>query len=608
MAAPLADFLEHASAPMAALGPDGAVRWANRAFRERFPGGAAPSELAPGLLRGVRACLDQGREQVHPLGDGAARFCPAGGPESPVLVEILPGGTDAPDCALALAAARRARREAEDRSLRTRELFFSVIEELPVFVYMQRRDYTVAYANRKTRNLYGDAQGRPCYEVFSGRDTPCPFCPTFRVFDTNRPEEWEFTDGEGRSFRISDYPFEDESGEPLVMEIGIDITELKRIERQLVQAHKMRAIGVLAAGMAHDLNNSLLPIIFNIDYALGREDVAETADPLNEALRAAYRAADLVEQVLQYSRQQDVSRAPLRLTPLVREGLELVRASLPPRVALEEDCAARLDTVSANQAQVQQLIQNLCRNAVQAMPGGGTLSVSLRTLRVDRLASAPCQETGVGDYVTLTVSDTGIGIEQERLEHIFEPFYTTKKGRGGTGMGLAVVHSIVTSMNGVIQVESLPGSGTVFRVHLPVVEPVETRVVAPPRAARASGGRVLVVDDDLGALRAMERALSGAGFRVETARGGREGLESYLKGEGRFDLVLADQAMPDLDGVEMARRILERDPKARVLICTGFASPGLREAIDACGIAGTVHKPMTPRTLVEQVRRHCRPG
>jgi len=507
-----------------------------------------------------------------------------------------------------LAAERRARLAAEAQRNRSRELFLSVIEEIPVFVYMQRRDYTVAYANRKTRNLYGEAQGRLCYEVFSGRETPCPFCPTFRVFETGRPEDWEFTDGEGRTFRVSDYPFEDEAGEPLVMELGIDITELKRVERELAQAHKMRAIGVLAGGIAHDLNNNLLPIIFNIDYALASQDAGKSAEPLGEALRAAYRAADLVEQVLQYSRQQDVCRAPLRLTPLVQESLELFRTSLPPDVTLQAHCRARQDCVRANAAQVQQLLLNLCRNAAQAMPGGGTLSVTLTELRVERLLSAPCPEMGVGDYVSLRVADTGFGIEQERLERIFEPFYTTRKGSGGTGMGLAVVHSIVTSMGGAIRVESLPGSGTVFEVYLPAVEPVETRVVALPRPARPGSGRLLLVDDDVSALRAMERVLAEAGFRVETARGGREGLESFQRSEGRFDLVLADQSMPDMDGVEMARRILALDPQARILICTGYAGHRLEELSGSPGIAGTVLKPMTPRSLVENVRRHCRPA
>jgi len=372
---------------------------------------------------------------------------------------------------------------------------------------MQRRDYTVAYANRKTRNFYGETNGRRCYEVFSGRDSPCPFCPTFRVFDTGRPESWQFTDGLSRTFHIYDYPFEDENGEPLVMELGIDVTELKRVERELFQAHKMRAIGVLAGGIAHDLNNNLLPIIFNIDYALGKIADDTLAEPLNGALRAAYRAADLVEQVLDYSRQQNVSRAPLRLIPLARENLELFTASLPANVLLEADYCAAEDCILANPAQVQQLLFNLCRNAVQAMPEGGRLSVSVTNALVESLKHAPHQGLALGRYVVLKVVDTGQGIEPGRIERIFEPFYTSKKKSGGTGMGLAVVHAITTSAGGSIQVDSRPGQGTVFTVYLPAVEPIDTRVGDEPGAgygvepcpARGQSGRLLLVDDDQGA-------------------------------------------------------------------------------------------------------------
>ncbi len=631
MTVSLEHYAQHCLAGLAVFDAAGRLAYANPAFRAlladggpdclgRDPGGLGLPPAFASPLAGALGRIKDGDGgpqsfEVGPENGSRARLCrliPAGG-TGEVIVELREAG-GGEHLRQVLQAERAARCRAERQRERSRRLFFEVIEELPIFVYMQRRDYTVAYANRKTRNFYGETNGRRCYEVFSGRDSPCPFCPTFRVFDTGRPESWQFTDGLSRTFHIYDYPFEDENGEPLVMELGIDVTELKRVERELFQAHKMRAIGVLAGGIAHDLNNNLLPIIFNIDYALGKIADDTLAEPLNGALRAAYRAADLVEQVLDYSRQQNVSRAPLRLIPLARENLELFTASLPANVLLEADYCAAEDCILANPAQVQQLLFNLCRNAVQAMPEGGRLSVSVTNALVESLKHAPHQGLALGRYVVLKVVDTGQGIEPGRIERIFEPFYTSKKKSGGTGMGLAVVHAITTSAGGSIQVDSRPGQGTVFTVYLPAVEPIDTRVGDEPGAgygvepcpARGQSGRLLLVDDDQGALAAMARVLREAGFEVATAASGEAGLDQYLRAGGRFDLVLADQSMPGLDGLGLAARILGHDAKARIVICTGHAEARLENRAEAAGIAAFVQKPMTPRVLVENVRRHCR--
>jgi len=627
MAMHFTTFAAQSLTALAVFSADGRLAFANNAFRELAGGrgeaasGLLPGELplAPGLREGVASGLAAVFRQGAPhrfswedASDDAPRrfvcqvmpFPGTGGAGGEAVVEVREEPVDE-RLKQALTAERLVRRREEHLKKRGRRLFLNVIDELPVFVYMQRRDYTVAYANRKTRNFYGETDGRFCYEVFSGRDTPCPHCPTFRVFETGEPENWQFTDGDGRTFHIYDYPFEDEQGEPLVMELGIDITELKRVERELYQAHKMRAIGVLAGGIAHDLNNNLVPIIFNIDYALNKTADRIVAEPLAEALRAAYRAADLVEQVLEYSRQQNVSHSPLRLTPLARESLDLLRASLPENVTLEASCHAAKDCVLAHPAQVQQLLLNLCRNAVQAMSGGGLLTVSLDNLSVASRKKSPHPGLAPGDYAVLRVTDNGRGIEPDKIERIFEPFFTTKMSSGGTGMGLAVVHAIATSCGGGVTVDSAPGRGATFTVYLPLCAPAEERIVAEPRPPKGATGRLLLVDDDTGALSAMSRVLREAGFTVFTADSGEEGLKEYFRARGRYDLIVADLSMPGISGMDMAGKILDHDPAAKVVICTGHVEPDLEAQAEAAGVAGFLMKPMTPGALVERIRGLC---
>lgn len=527
------------------------------------------------------------------------------GDEMMVLVELR-DETASMELRNALLAGRLTNRQAEYLHGRRRRLFFGVLDAFPGFVYMQRQNYTVAYANRTVRKLYGESESRLCYEVFAGRKKPCPVCPTFEVFETGQSVEWEFVDHKGRTFRIYDYPFEDETGEPLVMELGIDITDLKHVEKELLQANSLRAIGVLAGGIAHDLNNNLVPIIFNIDHALNRTTDAQTREPLAEALQAANRAARLVEQVLEYSRRQDVCRTALHLTPLLRESIDTFRSTLPETVSLHVELETLHDSVFAHPAQVQQVLLNLLRNAEQAMPHGGVIGLALGEEVIRSRETAPHPELSPGEYLTLRVHDTGVGIQAGNVERIFEPFFTTKKSNGGTGMGLAVVHSIVSGCGGAIKVDSTPGMGTAFTVYLPKAPPPTVQLPAESDSTGGGSGRLLLVDDDPGALSAIARTLREAGFHVQTARNGEDGIAEFAKAPHRYGLVLADQSMPGMSGMEMSAQLLAMNKDVRIIICTGHVEPELEKQARAEGIAGFALKPMTPHALVKMVQRHCR--
>lgn len=620
-------YAENSPDALASFDAGGHLTFANQSFANLFMRGVSrfdgcslndipfsPS-LRAALARSLASARDSGREERFTCEERIdasrreflCRIIPlkAADGEETVLVELR-DETASMELRDALLSGRLTKRQAEHLQGRRRRLFFGILDEFPGFVYMQRRNYTVAYANRKVRNLYGETESRLCHEVFAGRKEPCPVCPTFEVFKTGQPVEWEFLDHKGRTFRIYDYPFEDETGEPLVMELGIDVTDLKRVESELFKAQKLRAIGVLAGGIAHDLNNNLVPIIFNIDHALHKTIEAETREPLAEALQAAYRAARLVEQVLEYSRQQDVSRTAIRLTPLLQENLETFRRRLPETIALDIVLDAGQDSVFSNPAQVQQIVMNLLHNAEQALPGGGTIGLALGEEVIRAQHCPPHPQLAPGEYLTLRVHDTGAGIAPGHLERIFEPFFTTRKAKGGTGMGLAVVHSIVNCCRGAITVESTPGLGTSFSVYLPKAPPPAAQGSGEPEEINGGSGRLLLVDDDPGVLSAMARTLRQAGFEVDTAGSGEAGIAAFARLPHSYRLVLADQSMPGLSGMEMAARLLALDGAARILICTGHVEPELEQQARAAGIAGFAMKPMTPRTLVKKVGQYCR--
>jgi signal transduction histidine kinase len=354
-----------------------------------------------------------------------------------------------------------------------RKFIYKVMDKIPMLVYMQRPDYSIAYANKLVRKYYRIRQSSHCYTVFFGRSTPCPNCCTFKVFATGCPHEWQYSDAAGRTFHLYDYPFEEENGEPVVVEIGIDITDSVQMENRLFQARTMLDIGVLAGGMAHDLNNDLLPIIHNIEYALGRVRDERAAEALRESLCGAYRASALVNSVQEYSRRQSVGQCVLDVSPVVAEGIRMARADMPENIKLTVSSKADGACIKANATQIQQVILNLCRNAVQAMPDGGELRVETFIENSKRKILA--RGLPLNRYLACRVSDTGYGIARDKIKHIFEPFYTTKRRTGGTGMGLAIVHAIVASTNGHIFVESQENSGTSFSVYLPLASRISKR-------------------------------------------------------------------------------------------------------------------------------------
>ena len=411
----------------------------------------------------------------------------------------------------------------------------------------------------------------------------------------------------------------DDAGQPLRM-VGThtDVTELKQaeaqqraLETQLRESQKMEAIGTLAGGVAHDFNNLLAAILGNL--ALAREDVGAehpAQESLGEISRAAIRARQLVQQILAFSRRQTQALQHQPLTPLVQEALGLLRSLLPAGVRLDTRLSAAVLPVLADATQIQQVLMNLCTNAWQALDGrAGDITVVLRQVSLDAVQALQLGAVSAGTYACLSVADNGPGMDTETQRRIFEPFFTTKAPGTGTGLGLAVVHGIVKAHRGAIAVHSEPGAGTRFDVYLPLAAgtPVATPAAepSPPAPVPETAGRhVLYIDDYEALVFLVGRLLRKQGYRASTFTSGEAALDWLRTHPGEpVDLVVTDQNMPGLSGVEVAREILRLRPGQRIAIVTGHVSDQLLAEAAEAGVQEVLGKQDRMDALGEAIRQ-----
>ncbi|PTX90865.1 PAS domain-containing sensor histidine kinase [Opitutus sp. ER46] len=382
-----------------------------------------------------------------------------------------------------------------------------------------------------------------------------------------------------------------------------DITERKLLEQQLRQAQKMESLGTLAGGIAHDFNNLLAIINGYSEFCQqGTPDPAVLQKSLREIHHAAQRASGLVRQILTFSRKNDVKFAPVDLNQLVRDLTTLMSETFPRTVTLHLQLQDRLPALLADTNQLQQIILNLCVNARDAMPSGGSI-----TLTTETVAGGTLRRLG-GDatrqYACLHVVDTGTGIPPEVRQRIFEPFFTTKQGSHGTGLGLAVVYGIVVSHHGFIDVESAPGKGSTFSVYLPLAE---VSAAAQPGASGGDfpGGNesLLIVDDEESLRNLLATALARKGYTTTTAHSGIDAIELISDTSRHYDAVLLDLNMPGATGVEVLKVIRLCRPKLRVVIVSGHITPAARAEFEQLGQRYFVQKPYKLHELGRQVRQ-----
>jgi signal transduction histidine kinase/ActR/RegA family two-component response regulator len=381
--------------------------------------------------------------------------------------------------------------------------------------------------------------------------------------------------------------------------------ERAELEKQLYQLQKMETIGTLAGGIAHDFNNILTPILGYTDMAL--EELPEESNlrfDLEQINNAAHRGKDLVQQVLTFSREVDFANKPIQLQPIISEALNLIKASFPPGVEIIQHFDQKIGTVLADPIHIHQIVMNLATNASHAMmKTGGTLEVGLDSVKIDQKAADKIANLKKGFYIRLKISDTGHGMDLKTKERIFEPFFTKKEVGSGSGLGLSVVHGIISNYGGAIVVDSTPGKGTTFVIYLPkyagdLVESDKTN-----KTLLKGVEHILFVDDEPEITFMGKKMLENLGYKVTISSDSLSAFEEFKIDPGKYSLLVTDQNMPNVTGTDLASKMMAIKPELKVIIITGYSDNLSEEVLYENGISEVILKPMILDDFSKVIRR-----
>jgi PAS domain S-box-containing protein len=392
-------------------------------------------------------------------------------------------------------------------------------------------------------------------------------------------------------------------GQPkFILAVDTDITEKKHLETQFYRAQRLESLGTLASGIAHDLNNILTPIMAVAQLLpLNLLNLNEQNQQLLRILEdSSKRGAELVQQILLYARGAEGKREPLQPVHLLKEIEQVVKSTFPKSIQICVDISIpKLGTIFADPTQIHQVLMNLCVNARDAMPDGGTISISAKNFSVDQNYSRMSLEAKEGEYVVITVSDTGCGIPTELQERIFEPFFTTKETSRATGLGLSTVFGIVKNHGGFIQVESEVGRGTKFKIYLPILDGSIAQPIKDIEICAGNGELILFVDDEVAIQEISKSLLLAHNYRVLTASHGIEALAVYAEYRHQIDVIVIDLMMPSLDGITTIRTLRKINPAVKIVAISGLGSKEKMTQQPDAVIEGFLSKPYTMQELLK---------
>lgn len=503
------------------------------------------------------------------------------------------------------------RKQAEEKLQMAHEKFLTVLDGINATIYVaDMKTHEILFMNKHMIEAFGrDMTGETCFKSFRGKPEPCSLCTNDQLIDGNgkptgvciRQNKNPLTK---RTYINHDRAIEWVDNRLVRLQIATDITEFKKMETQLRQTQKMEAIGVLAGGIAHDFNNILFPIVGHVELLL--EDVPEDGPfrkSLNEIYTSALRARDLVRQILAFSRQRNAELTLIKMQPIIKEALKLIRSTIPAIITIHQDLKSDCGTIKADPIQIHQIVMNLATNAFHAMEkNGGDLKVNLKEIELNK-DNPINQAIAPGPYACLTVADTGMGMDKAVINKIFDPFFTTKEKGKGTGMGLSVVHGIVKNLGGAIQVDSDPGKGTVFNVYFPISgsdSGNQEMMINEP--LKGGTEHILLVDDEKAIIKMEKKVLERLGYRVTAHAGSLEALEAFRDHPEKFDLVVTDMAMPSMSGDKLAVEMIRLRPGIPILLCTGYSENLTEAKIQAEGIRGLLMKPIIIKDLAKKLR------
>jgi len=507
------------------------------------------------------------------------------------------------------------RRRVEESLRFEREQLLSIFESISeVIIVIDPRTYEILYANKFTKDLYqNDLIGGHCYEKLNGFNRPCEHCSKDIVIELKgKRYRWEYYNSVlKKDFLATDRMIRWPDGRDVKFQLAIDITERKRAEQeaedlrhQLLQAQKMEAIGTLAGGIAHDFNNLLTVVLgFSELLLIGKSERDPSFPDIQKINQAARNGADLVKRILAFSRKTEINPRPLDLNHEIEQVKNLLVRTLPKMIEIELVLSEDLSQVNADPTLVEQMLMNLAVNAKDAMPDRGKLSIGTGNVVLDEEYCRMHIDAEPGDHVLISVSDTGYGMNEETLQHIFEPFYTTKETGQGTGLGLAMVYGIVRQHGGHITCSSEHGKGTTFRIYLPAMKAgAKTERSADTLLPAAGTETILVVDDEETIRILAERILKRSGYTVLAAANGKDALEMYKKGREKISLVILDLMMPVMGGWQCLEELLKIDPGVKVLMASGISDTGQQELATQVGAKGFVEKPYTIGQMLQRIR------
>jgi PAS domain S-box-containing protein len=398
----------------------------------------------------------------------------------------------------------------------------------------------------------------------------------------------------------------DNEGRPKsVLAINTDITEKKKIEAQFMRAQRMESVGTLAGGIAHDLNNILAPIILSVDFLKTISDHPQAKRILETIDVSAKRGADIVRQVLSFARGLEGQRIEVQPRHLLKDLEIIIKDTFPKDIRLQFSAPSDTWTILGDPTQIHQILLNLCINARDAMPSGGSLTIGVENCVLDEQYAAMNIDAKAGRYMIISVADSGTGIPRDNLEKIFEPFFTTKEINKGTGLGLSAVMAIAKSHGGFVNVYSELGKGTTFKVYLPAIE--RSSEARPPHLGkvnlpRGNGETVLVVDDEASILIVTSQTLQAFGYRVLTATDGADALAIYVQHKDEIAVVLTDMMMPVMDGAATIQALMRINPGVKIIAASGLNANGGAAKASGGGAKHFLTKPYTAETLLTALR------